>query len=90
MNRNKNLSHNNKRKGTSRKVKNMYSRNRQITCRPCKEENNWEIETPEGNVLDRHYHSRQECLEAGLRYAEEYGCDLHVCGCSCHKERRMY
>ncbi len=63
---------------------------RQITCRPCKEENNWEIETPEGEVLDQHYPNRQACLEAGLRYCEEYGCDLHVCTCSHENKRKMY
>ena len=64
--------------------------NRQITCRHCKEENNWEIEMPEGRVLDRHYPNRQECLEAGLRYAEEYGCDLHLCNCDRKENKRMY
>ena len=50
-----------------------------ITCRPCKEENNWEIEDQNGVVLEKHYKSREDCVCAGNKMAEEYGCELCVC-----------
>ena len=68
----------------------MQNRNRQFTCRPCKEQSNWEIENPEGEVMERHYPTRQQCLEAALRYAEEYGCDLHICNTGCKEHKRHY
>ncbi len=61
----------------------MYNK-REVTCRRCKEENNWEIESPDGKVMSKHYPSKEECLQAGLKYAEEYGCDLHLCCCKCN------
>ena len=57
----------------------MYSNNRQITCRPCKEENNWEIENQYGEVLEKHYQTRKECVDAGNKMAEECSCELCVC-----------
>ena len=50
-----------------------------ITCRPCKEQNNWEIEDQTGKVLDKHYSTRKECVTAGNKMAEECGCELYVC-----------
>lgn len=66
---------------------------RKVTCRHCQEKNNWEIETPNGEVLEKHYPNKEECLKAGLRYAEECGCDLCICSScendqSCHKRYR--
>ena len=29
-----------------------------ITCRPCKEQNNWEIKDQNGNVLNEHYETK--------------------------------
>ncbi len=62
---------------------------RKVTCRPCKEQHNWEIESPEGEVLKEHYNTREECLKAGLKYAEECGCDLCVCS-SCKDDNHYY
>ena len=44
---------------------------KKITCRPCKEENNWEIEDQNGHVLNQHYESKTACVEAGKKLAEE-------------------
>ena len=44
-----------------------------VTCRPCKEENNWEIEAPNGKVLSKHYNTKSECVKAGRQYAAECG-----------------
>ena len=52
--------------------------NRKVTCRPCKEEHNWEIETPDGQVLPHHYQTKRDCVCAGRELAEEYGCELDV------------
>lgn len=49
-----------------------------VTCRPCKEQHNWEIETPDGEVLNRHYATKEACVRAGKEYAQEYGCELCV------------
>ncbi len=50
-----------------------------ITCRPCKEQKNWEIENQYGEVLNQHYSSKQECVRAGEKLANECGCELCVC-----------
>lgn len=50
-----------------------------ITCRPCKEQNNWEIEDQNGQVLTQHYRTKQSCVKAGMALAEEYCCELRVC-----------
>ena len=49
-----------------------------ITCRPCKEENNWEIQDQNGKVLDKHYKTRKECINAADKMAVECGCELYV------------
>lgn len=51
---------------------------KKITCRPCKEQNNWEIEDQNGNVLNKHYQSKAECIKAGEKMACECGCPLTV------------
>lgn len=50
-----------------------------ITCRPCKEQNNWEIKDQNGKVLNEHYDTKEACLCAGKKLATECGCDLTVC-----------
>lgn len=55
----------------------MRSKNK-VTCRPCKEEKNWEIEGPDGTVYSKHYQTKAECVKAGRKYAEEFGCDLQI------------
>lgn len=50
-----------------------------ITCRPCKEQNNWEIENQYGEVLDTHYSTKESCVKAGQHLAAECGCELCVC-----------
>lgn len=51
---------------------------RKVTCRPCKEENNWEIQDPNGTVLEKHYTSKTECVHAGQKLATEFSCELIV------------
>ena len=51
---------------------------RKVTCRPCKEQNDWEIETPDGEVLNKHYQNKMECVRMRRHLAEEYGCELDV------------
>lgn len=51
---------------------------RKFTCRPCKEKNDWEIENPDGEVLDKHYSTKSECVRAASNMAEEYGCEVEV------------
>ncbi|MDE6584098.1 MAG: DUF2188 domain-containing protein [Anaeroplasmataceae bacterium] len=50
-----------------------------ITCRPCKEQDNWEIEDQYGEVLEQHYSTKESCVKAGERLATECGCELCVC-----------
>ena len=49
-----------------------------ITCRPCKEQNNWEIENQYGVDLDKHYNTKSECVKAGQKMAAECGAELTV------------
>ena len=50
-----------------------------ITCRPCKEQNNWEIENQYGVVENKHYNTKSECIKAGQKMAAECGAELNVC-----------
>lgn len=52
---------------------------KKITCRPCKEQNNWEIENQYGEVLKKHYNTKEECIKAGQKLANECGCELDIC-----------
>lgn len=52
---------------------------KKVTCRPCKEQNNREIEDPNGHVQSKHYADKQSCVKAGEKLAEECGCELCVC-----------
>ena len=56
----------------------MSKKKEKLTCRPCKEENNWEIESPTGQVLKRHYPTKAECVRAGKEFAQEFGYELVV------------
>lgn len=49
-----------------------------VVCRPCKEENNWEIQAPNGVTLKKHYNTKAECVKAGREYAEECGASLYI------------
>lgn len=49
-----------------------------ITCRPCKEEPNWEIEDQYGVVLDTHYAKKEDCVKEGKKLAKKCGCNLTV------------
>ncbi len=53
-------------------------KNSKVICRPCKEQNNWEIQGPDGKVLDKHFATRFECVKEGERLAMECGCELCV------------
>lgn len=52
---------------------------KKITCRPCKEQNNWEIVDQNGNVKEHHYQTKASCVRAGEKLAQECGCELCVC-----------
>lgn len=52
---------------------------RKITCRPCKEQNNWEIVDQDGNVMPKHYDTKRSCVEAAEEMVNECGCELCVC-----------
>ena len=52
--------------------------NEQVICRPCKEQDNWELQDPNGNVQTKHYKTKAECMKAGRKMAEEYSCDLVI------------
>lgn len=56
----------------------MKSTQKKVTCRPCKEENNWEIETPGGKVLPNHFSTKKEAVQVGKKYAMEAGAELEV------------
>ena len=49
-----------------------------VICRPCKEQNNWEIEEPNGKVSKTHYNTRAACVKAGKSMSQEFGCELVV------------
>ena len=49
------------------------------SCRPCKEQNNWEIKDQNGNVLNEHYETKEACVCAGKKLATECDCGLTVC-----------
>ena len=51
---------------------------KKVICRPCKEENNWEVETPGGKVLPNHFSTKQEAVRVGKKYAQEAGAELEV------------
>lgn len=51
---------------------------KKVVCRPCKEENNWEIETPGGKVLPNHFDTKAEAVRVGKKYAMEAGAELEV------------
>ncbi len=50
-----------------------------IACRPCKDQNNWEIEDQTGSVLSKHYGTKEACVKAGQKLANETNCELNVC-----------
>ncbi|MBQ9125016.1 MAG: DUF2188 domain-containing protein [Acholeplasmatales bacterium] len=52
--------------------------NKKITCRPCKEQQNWEIAMENGDVLDTHYNTKEACVKAGEKIAREKDCSLCV------------
>ena len=56
----------------------MKSTQKKVTCRPCKEENNWEIETPGGKVLPNHFSTKKEAVQVGRKYAMEAGAEFEV------------
>lgn len=49
-----------------------------ITCRPCKEQNNWEIEDQNGNVLSKHYQTKDACVLEARKLANECGATLCI------------
>ena len=56
----------------------MKNSQKKVICRPCKEENNWEVETPGGKVLPNHFSTKQEAVRVGKKYAMEAGAELEV------------
>ena len=52
-----------------------------------KEKNNWEIENEFGVVLEKHYKTKDACVKAGQKLADECHCELCVCDTtSCSNE----
>ena len=58
----------------------MSKRNQsqKVVCRPCKEENNWEIMEPNGQVQAKHYQNKSECVKKAREYCQEFGYELVV------------
>ncbi len=56
----------------------MKNTQKKVICRPCKEENNWEVETPGGKVLPNHFSTKQEAVRVGKKYAMESGAELEI------------
>lgn len=56
----------------------MKNTQKKVTCRPCKEENNWEIETPGGKVLPNHFSTKAEAVRVGKKYVMEAGAELEI------------
>ena len=58
----------------------MSKRNQsqKVVCRPCKEENNWEIMEPNGHVQAKHYQNKTEAVKKAREYAQEFGYELVV------------
>ena len=54
------------------------NKNKKVVCRPCKEENNWEIQAPDGHVYSKHYQTKAECVKQARKYAQEFACELVV------------
>lgn len=55
----------------------MHNKTR-VICRPCKEENNWEIVAPNGRTMKQHYDTKQTAVNAARKYAFEHGSELFV------------
>lgn len=50
-----------------------------ITVRPCKEHpTKWEIQEPNGQVLSKHFNTKEECVSQARKMAYEYGCELTI------------
>ncbi|CDE16605.1 MAG TPA: DUF2188 domain-containing protein [Firmicutes bacterium] len=49
-----------------------------VICRPCKEEHNWEIVSPNGKTMKQHYDSKASAVKAARKYANEHGADLYI------------
>ena len=54
------------------------NQSQKVVCRPCKEENNWEIMEPNGHVQVKHYQNKNECVKKARQYAQEFGYELVV------------
>ncbi len=52
--------------------------NKKVIARPCKEQGNWEIQDPNGNVMQKHYYTKEACVTAASNLANEFGCELQV------------
>lgn len=69
--------------------KDMFMPNKtKVICRPCKEENNWEIVAPNGRVLEKHYDSKSACVNAARTYAQEHGSELFVMDSEQNRSKR--
>lgn len=53
--------------------------NKKVTVRPCKEQaGKWEIQEPSGQVMSKHFNSKEECVSEARRMAYEFGLDVCV------------
>ena len=57
---------------------NRKNQTQKVVCRPCKEENNWEIMEPNGHVQAKHYQNKTEAVKHARQYAQEFGYELVV------------
>ncbi len=58
---------------------------KKITCKYCSKENNWEIKDQNGNILNKHYSSKEKCIKDAKKLANECGCELCICEDTCCK-----
>ena len=56
----------------------MTNTNKSLVCRPCAEQNNWEIQMLNGEVNPKHFPTQKECEQEAAKLCEEYGCDYVV------------
>ena len=53
----------------------MKNTNKSLVCRPCAEQNNWEIQMLNGEVNPKHFPTQKECEQEAAKLCQEYCCD---------------
>ena len=54
----------------------MKNTNKSLVCRPCAEQNNWEIQMLNGEVNPKHFPTQKECEQEGIHARH-----VHPCQC---------